>query len=717
MKKLLLIFILFSSILNATNLQDIYNASPSGEGYDKLMILHKDSIYYGGLAQDVDSLCIHGNGAIIDLQNQTIDINGEGKKFDIDHCVIKAFSNTSIIFKNNSFGHIINNTFYGKSIDNKKADCAVYLEGCSNETSVIQNNIFYGFDNSIYFYTLDSDVYFEGLPLEIEYNLHYECNTPYLYWAGWTGFPSEFIPKPGNGEKLIDPYLINPTVNDFELGQESECIDNGCETKFQYNGNAPDIGALESSLSVFRGTKLSGIIANDLTRSESPYIVCGDISIDSLNRIRINPGVEIKINYLKSIQIYGGLNCSGTINDSIKITSNSIYHDYWGKIHFNPNASKSNLLDYTTIRGGSIICSNDSITLQNCNIFCTIYCKNNCIANILNNTFNNNSHFTGKRVLHCSDNAKLFIDNNIFYSSCIYSDSCHLQIVRNKFMGQTYNIGQQYWLLNLMNQSSAYLDANFFTNNYGAILIDNSACINYNNLVTNCSTSYLFMNNSTGRVVNNTIYSDGFGIRCFNNSTSEVVNSILYNYGEWSRSLQAFDSSEVSAKYCLLSTDFEGENLIFEAPCFTDDFNIGSNSPCIDAGTPDTIGLDLPPFDYMHNSRIINNRIDIGCYETSFSDNIEPNSIIVLKGFVLYQNYPNPFNPSTTIDFNLPTNSFVLLTIYNSIGQMVDVLIDQKMTAGKHSIFWNASLLPNGVYYYQIITNKYKATNKCLLLK
>ena len=42
--------------------------------------------------------------------------------------------------------------------------------------------------------------------------------------------------------------------------------------------------------------------------------------------------------------------------------------------------------------------------------------------------------------------------------------------------------------------------------------------------------------------------------------------------------------------------------------------------------------------------------------------------------YTLYQNYPNPFNPSTTIKFGLPTNSNVRLTIYNQLGEKIDVL-------------------------------------------
>jgi hypothetical protein len=719
MKKIIIMLVLSAGTLNATQLQDVYNNAITGEGYDKLIILKKDSIYYGGLIQDVESLCIHGNGAIIDVLNRSLDVYGEGKIFDIDHCVIKSSydtTNTFIIFKNNSAGKIINNTFYGR-INDKNAYRALYFEECPADTSIIINNIFYGFNNSIYFYTSDSKVYFEGLPLVVEYNLHWESNIPYLYWGGWTGDAAGFRPIPGNGEKLNDPDLINPSNNQFELSRESPCIDNGRDTKYQYLGNAPDIGALESSHSVFRGTKLSGIIVEDLVKSKSPYIIFGDVSIDSLSRIAVNPGVEIRINYLKSIQVNGELHCSGAPGDSIGIMSNSIYKTPWGQIQFNPNSSKSNLLRYANIQGGSIICSNCSATIQDCRIESAVYCEDNCVARILNNTFYNGGTFTGNEAIICRGNSRPLIENNILYSSFVYSDSSHPRIMRNRFMGQTHQVDQQYWLLHLTNNSSAYSEANFFSNNYGAILVDQSACIGYNNLITYCETSYLYSDNSTGRVINNTIFSDGYGIRCARKSSVDVVNSIIYTVGEWSRALQVFDTSKISARYCLLTTEFDGENLIYDRPHFAENYNIDSDSPCVDAGTPDTVGLNLPQYDYGKHDRIINNRIDIGCCERTSDDNVEKESLINITSYALYQNYPNPFNPLTHIDLFIPINSYVKMSVFNLKGQLVDIVIDKKMAAGSHSIVWDASMFPNGIYYYQLKTDQHILTKKCLLLK
>ncbi len=58
------------------------------------------------------------------------------------------------------------------------------------------------------------------------------------------------------------------------------------------------------------------------------------------------------------------------------------------------------------------------------------------------------------------------------------------------------------------------------------------------------------------------------------------------------------------------------------------------------------------------------------------------------NNFTLLQNYPNPFNPSTTINFNLPVNADVKLTVYNILGEEVQVLINQNLSAGTHSVLF-----------------------------
>ena len=75
---------------------------------------------------------------------------------------------------------------------------------------------------------------------------------------------------------------------------------------------------------------------------------------------------------------------------------------------------------------------------------------------------------------------------------------------------------------------------------------------------------------------------------------------------------------------------------------------------------------------------------------------------IAPSAFSLSQNYPNPFNPSTTIDYQLPENSFVTLKLYDVLGNEVITLINEEKPAGTHKFNWNASNLSSGVYYYQL---------------
>ena len=85
--------------------------------------------------------------------------------------------------------------------------------------------------------------------------------------------------------------------------------------------------------------------------------------------------------------------------------------------------------------------------------------------------------------------------------------------------------------------------------------------------------------------------------------------------------------------------------------------------------------------------------------------------------YSLLQNYPNPFNPSTTIKYTLPKTSHVNLTIYNSAGQIVDILVDKNQEAGIYHLNWNALNMPSGIYFYKLIAGKYTNMKKCLLVK
>jgi hypothetical protein len=103
-----------------------------------------------------------------------------------------------------------------------------------------------------------------------------------------------------------------------------------------------------------------------------------------------------------------------------------------------------------------------------------------------------------------------------------------------------------------------------------------------------------------------------------------------------------------------------------------------------------------------------------GSYE--FSKIVEVNSLPILS-FELKQNYPNPFNPITTITFTLPADNDVKLIVLNSIGEVVEILVDELQTEGKYEVVWNAEGFPSGVYFYKLETNDFVDIKKMILLR
>ena len=85
--------------------------------------------------------------------------------------------------------------------------------------------------------------------------------------------------------------------------------------------------------------------------------------------------------------------------------------------------------------------------------------------------------------------------------------------------------------------------------------------------------------------------------------------------------------------------------------------------------------------------------------------------------FSLSQNYPNPFNPATRIQYALPENAQVKLTVYDMLGQRVAVLVDKKQTAGFYEIGFQATSLPSGMYFYRLNAGGFVETRKMVVLK
>lgn len=85
--------------------------------------------------------------------------------------------------------------------------------------------------------------------------------------------------------------------------------------------------------------------------------------------------------------------------------------------------------------------------------------------------------------------------------------------------------------------------------------------------------------------------------------------------------------------------------------------------------------------------------------------------------FNLDQNFPNPFNPSTTISFTIPSSGMVNLAVYNSIGELVKVLVNEQMAQGRYTTNFDASDLSSGIYFYRLVSDGTVLSKKMILLK
>lgn len=124
-----------------------------------------------------------------------------------------------------------------------------------------------------------------------------------------------------------------------------------------------------------------------------------------------------------------------------------------------------------------------------------------------------------------------------------------------------------------------------------------------------------------------------------------------------------------------------------------------------------------------------NNQIDLGDFVVS--SKITAGALIVTNQqigintisanvpeiYSLKQNYPNPFNPVTKIDFDIPENTFIDITIYDINGKEVQKIYNDNINAGSYEYLWNASEQPSGIYLCTMKSKNYYSTVKLVLIK
>lgn len=311
-------------------------------------------------------------------------------------------------------------------------------------------------------------------------------------------------------------------------------------------------------------------------------------------------------------------------------------------------------------------------------------------------------------------------------------------------------------------QSQIHIENVRFNNNYsdwsgGALSCDMDVKLTLENIIIHnnsakygggaivCSESDIELINVT--ISRNSAYTGG-GLLFYGSSNPVIFNSIIFD-----NSPSKIDFINVwDAEISVVSSDIQGgingidynndgkinwlSGNITAEPNFLNstsgDFSLKNDSPCIGSGKMFTkigqVNYYAPNYDYNDIERPcpFGSEPDMGYLENilGMPTQIEDPIIEIPKEFSLSQNYPNPFNSSTKIKFALPNQGKVKIAIYDVIGNLVEVLINEHRHPGYHQLTLDGSRLSSGVYFYVIKifdpangTEIYTNTNKMILLK
>ncbi len=122
-------------------------------------------------------------------------------------------------------------------------------------------------------------------------------------------------------------------------------------------------------------------------------------------------------------------------------------------------------------------------------------------------------------------------------------------------------------------------------------------------------------------------------------------------------------------------------------------------------------------FIFKDNGQLSISEVQQGISGEIMTTGINPSGENVPSNFELSQNYPNPFNPVTNIHFSIPHDGNVSLKIYNVLGKLVEVYVDEFMKAGVYNAEVDASNYPSGIYFYRLTSGSFSETKKMNVIK
>ena len=436
----------------------------------------------------------------------------------------------------------------------------------------------------------------------------------------------------------------------------------------------------------------------------SPYFIEGDIYIPEGEKLFIEAGSQIVFRgpYQFSISQNAQLIAKGSKTDSIIFTAEDI-DEGWQGILFKDSGdddtlaycvlSHANRTATSTLSRGGVISIDDSS------------------PTITHSRIANNKTFLNGGGLYLA-NSNAFITDTRFEANispinggALFMDNSSPTILKTIFCNNQASCGGAiYATKSSPTFTNVTIADNKALTNGGAIALGKECQIEIENAIIWANEA---QHGSTLAITT----TSNLGMISFDYSNIDTTDNWLYQGSQ----------APIEWKKGILCTD----------PLFTNQFNciytLQEESPCIDAGNPDTSYNDTEDCNKSGYALIpamgtVSN--DMGAYGGHGSGlwlKMDEKIAFVPNAYVLYQNYPNPFNPKTVISWNVGATRespiHVDLSIYNVLGQKVTTLVAGKQKAGFHSVEWDASGLASGVYYYKIQAGEFVDTKKLVLLR
>ncbi len=471
--------------------------------------------------------------------------------------------------------------------------------------------------------------------------------------------------------------------------------------------------------------------------------VIDDLLVPTNQILVINPGVKVIFYGHYTFSVAGQIFANGLANDSISFFVSDTLGLYnlednkgsWGGFWFEPGniINDSSTFEFCNFKYGKAVAEDSTYWYGG-----AVYAKKFNKLRFSNCLFSNNISYKNGGAIYCL-NSDIKIDhcdfiNNAAGTELIYGygggvclEYSNTEVYRNYFTNNS-STGVGGGLS--FEYSNPDIEANVFYDNYSAIggglcclrsdkgnsivnnLFDNNSSTFFGGGVAFLEAHALFTNNT---VVNNlSMYAGGL---FFNVGAKSIIkNNIIWNNTIYSlEGPQVYVYDVYSAPEFYYNNieggfeEFSGEgvgnfigvydNNININPQFVGlsefPYSLSEGSPCINSGTPDTLGLLLPILDLAENIRLKEDSLDMGCYENQGGTGFLDLSIVGVEFTV----FPNPITENSMIELNVQERTALKFTIMDSYGKIIYGIPMQYYSNGKHHIKLPPLKLNSGLYF------------------